>query len=509
MAYFVVPPEFIPWVSTVVNFVISFTPLISYGSTILSIRKKQSSQGFSIDICGTMLVASILRIFYYFNQPFEIVLLRQCFVMVFIQTILLKVALKYRSYDAVHFEKYHGHWERLYESFKNNNKQVLNDVLTDYEIYDNYEKFELKGMIIGSLMMIFKIFECNIFFIFSLFSNLIHGIIRLFDYHYVRPFYYWQWKNPINYWKFLAGFIMFLLITQILFNKNEYLGVIFGSTSFMVESSLPLPQILLFQRLKHVENFKIILLLSWLGGDFTKISYLFFGTDNVGTLFIFAAFFQMSLNLVITYQFFYYKFNPHNSAINSNEIPVSSYLPTSRRFTTSNLENNLSHSNTIGSSNIQQSVRKSISRASSISLNNVFTNSNSKINIIPQHQHIQHKKSLSQLDELELDDLNFGNKVNSHGVNEDVDRGWKGDGDGVGESNGEGDGEKDGINYADDVDRNYIHKNRSTSIDITDMAIVNDIETAEDIRPTRAGTIHSIQNKKSGENYPVVIEVDE
>ncbi|ODQ46401.1 hypothetical protein PICMEDRAFT_28080, partial [Pichia membranifaciens NRRL Y-2026] len=208
--------------------IFSFTPLLSYGSTVLSIRRKKSSQGFSIDICGTMLVASILRMFYYINDPFEVTLLRQCFVMVFIQVILLRVALKYRN------------------------------------------------------------------------------LIRLFDYHYIRPFHYWQWRQPISFWKFLIGFVTFLSLVQIAFNGNEYLGITFGSMSFMIESSLPLPQILLFQRLKHVENFKVILLLSWLGGDFTKISYLFYGTDNVGLIFIIAAFFQMSLNFVITYQFFYY-----------------------------------------------------------------------------------------------------------------------------------------------------------------------------------------------------------
>ncbi|TID13613.1 hypothetical protein CANINC_004875 [Pichia inconspicua] len=386
MGYFVFPPEYLPYVSTAVNFVISFTPLFSYGSTVLSIRKTQTSQGFSIDICATMLIASILRIFYYFNDPFEATLLRQCFVMVFIQTILLRVALKYRSEDAVHFEEYNSNWGDLFEKFITLNKQTIDETLESYDIEDNLKELEVSDAIKGVGIMIMKCTYLNLILILSCGVQLVKNIVRLFDYHYRRPFKFWQWKDEMSYWKFLIGFVVLLTIIQIIFVGNEYLGICFGTVSFMVESSLPLPQVLLFQRLKSVENFKTILLLSWLGGDITKISYLFFGTDNVGLIFIFAAFFQMSLNLVITYQFFYYRHLEREST----DIPMT-HIP------------NLNENNFTAMNN---------SRSASISLNGVITRSSSG-NIIPQNQHFQGKQGNTQYEIRKSKSiLNFVNEEN-------------------------------------------------------------------------------------------------
>lgn len=319
MAYFVVPPEFVPEVSTVVNFVMSFTPLLSYGSTVLSIRKRRSSMGFSIDICATMLVASILRIGYYFNDPFEMALLRQCFVMVFIQTILLHTALKFRSLDEVTFETYSSDWKGQYEILHDVNGELLGEIRDMASTLDTSDVVACAKFAFEQLL---RLVYANAVVLGGVSVLLVKSAVRLFDHHYYRPFRFWQWEDAISYWKFLAGFIMTLGLVQAIFNGNEYLGITLGSMSFLVESSLPLPQIMLFQRVKNVDNFKTILLLSWLGGDVTKISYLFFGTNNVGWLFIVAAFFQMSLNLVITYQFFYYMRHPGVSENEGYELPL-------------------------------------------------------------------------------------------------------------------------------------------------------------------------------------------
>lgn len=407
MAYIVFSPEFLPYISTAVNIIISFTPLLSYGSTVLSIRRKQSSQGFSIDICGTMLVASTLRIFYYFNDPFEITLLRQCFVMVFIQTILLKVALKYRSEDSVHFEVYHSNWEALYEKSVKANNDIIEDTFDRYELNDNYSDYDLLTITRGILIIFWKCIYVNILMLFSCLAQGMKDVLRLFDYHYVRPFHYWQWREPYTFWKFLFGFLAFLSVVQLAFNGNPYLGIVFGSISFMIESSLPLPQILLFQRFKNSENFKIILLLSWLGGDFTKISYLFYGTENVGFIFIFAAFFQMSLNFVITYQFFYYKMYPSNTPTeiqlshlptHSNRSPVgtSAFKFNSRSPTINNTfaDEKNEFTKSFNKYKDMNMPKTSVSRAASISLNKMITNSSSS-NIIPQSQHHLDSKTLS------------------------------------------------------------------------------------------------------------------
>lgn len=546
MAYIVISPEFLPYVSTAVNMIISFTPLLSYGSTVLSIRRKQSSQGFSIDICGTMLVASILRIFYYFNDPFEVTLLRQCFVMVFIQVILLRVALKYRSDDAVHFETYHGNWERLFNQFITSYREAIEDTFEQYN--SNYETFEPSSMILELFVVILKCLRVSVGIIFACALQIVRDVIRLFDYHYIRPFHYWQWRQAITFWKFLVGFVTFLSLVQIIFNGNEYLGITFGSLSFMIESSLPLPQILLFQRLKHVENFKVILLLSWLGGDLTKISYLFYGTDNVGMIFIIAAFFQMSLNCVITYQFFYYKFNPSTLP---NEYQMS-YLPVSHNGQLSpSPYSSRSHTDTstypsvsLGSSFTDKTSpifsgvpvgRASMSRASSVSLTGML-GSNSKTNVVPQQQHFQYKKSLSHVDEEKMDDLlAYGDSKRKGSLNgrsrsmdskmartEDEAKLIGGNGDEDGD-------EDDGIDLAEGVDvsdlvsklggekkapgfKKFNDKSirRSTSVDATNMIknTEGEIELSlengvvETVR-SRASTLHTSPGRHVGDVFPV------
>lgn len=415
MGYLVISPEYVPYVSTIANFIISFTPLLSYGSTVLSIRKRQSSQGFSIDICGTMLVSSILRIFYYFNDPFEVTLLRQCFVMVFIQTILLRTALKYRSEDAVHFEKYDGHWDSFYNKVLELNKEQIDNTFEKYEIGDQYNNYNIQNIIVGIFVALFRLAYINGVLTVSAAFKLLRDVVSLFDYHYIRPFNYWQWKEPITFWKFLLGFVVCAGIIQITFNGNEYLGICFGSISFLVESSLPLPQILLFQRVQNVENFKIILLLSWLGGDITKISYLLFGTENVGLLFIFAAFFQMSLNFVITYQFFYYKFNP-----NLNREHIMTHIPLSHAPVNIRPPPRSSTLAYISRPSINETNIIPQSRASSISFSGIIP-TNSNVNIVQQNQHYQsHRKSISLIEEDDGIDIAEGVKMNIDYTLEDV-----------------------------------------------------------------------------------------
>ncbi|OOQ85593.1 PQ loop repeat protein [Penicillium brasilianum] len=72
------------------------SPLTSYLDQILSIHRNRSSAGFSLDIPLIMLVASILKVFYWFGEYYSKALLAQAVVMIFVQMALLKVALDNR-----------------------------------------------------------------------------------------------------------------------------------------------------------------------------------------------------------------------------------------------------------------------------------------------------------------------------------------------------------------------------------------------------------------------------
>lgn len=77
------------------------SPLTSYLDTIISIHRNKSSSGFSMDVCGIMLVASLLRINFWLGDRFDIALLIQSLVMIVTQIFLLHECLEYRPLNSM------------------------------------------------------------------------------------------------------------------------------------------------------------------------------------------------------------------------------------------------------------------------------------------------------------------------------------------------------------------------------------------------------------------------
>lgn len=253
--------------SSAVNFFMLITPIFSYGLTSYQIYTKKTSSGFSIDVCLLMLISSILKVIYYMMDPYEITLFRQALVMIFIQCILLKVSLIYINTPI-----------KLYEADK---------ILT----------------------------------LSSSFTEVGIHYLKIFDNFYKRPYNFWQWfDNHNRFWQFLLSFSAVAIFISTLLKHILIYQKLVGFLGLFVESLLPLPQILLIYRMKSIKNFKYVLILSWLGGDLTKIGYLIFGTDQVPSIFIMTAIFQTSLDLFIAGQYFYYKLYHKNN--DNNSLPL-------------------------------------------------------------------------------------------------------------------------------------------------------------------------------------------
>ncbi|CAI4627311.1 ASN_HP2_G0038920.mRNA.1.CDS.1 [Saccharomyces cerevisiae] len=286
----------------IANNLISFTPLFSYGTTIISIEKCKTALGFSIDICATMLIASILRISYYLITPYEITLLRQSLVMIFIQLILLRTSLKYRPDEY----KYQNLTD--VESLSH----LIHDIWFEFFSCINRPKFLSEDWknLIKSLS-----FTNLLKFSFKIFLAFFYKILKFFDPNFKRIGAFWQWDDDKNFWRFLALFATVqILVTFFISNILNWdslaqgLGSIIGSLGLLVESLLPLPQIAILYKLKSVQGFKLILLVSWLCGDTLKITYLIFGAKNISALFVIFALFQMSLDFYIGGQYIYYRY---------------------------------------------------------------------------------------------------------------------------------------------------------------------------------------------------------
>ncbi|KAF1830192.1 PQ loop repeat protein [Decorospora gaudefroyi] len=75
---------------------IATSPITSYGDQIYSMHRSRSSAGFSLDIPLIMLLASILKTFYWFGAHYSTSLLTQALLMILVHLLLLHVALTHR-----------------------------------------------------------------------------------------------------------------------------------------------------------------------------------------------------------------------------------------------------------------------------------------------------------------------------------------------------------------------------------------------------------------------------
>ncbi|CCE64454.1 hypothetical protein TPHA_0H02510 [Tetrapisispora phaffii CBS 4417] len=326
-AYFPIVDQFyIPdWftIQFIANNIISFTPLFSYGTTVISIQRSQTSLGFSLDICATMLIASILRVCYYLITPYDLSLLRQSLVMIFIQLILLNTTLKFRPIE------YQYDNLLAVESFQ----KLFHDIFLEYFATD--KPLQNWKTIINNLT-----FTKVTGFLGKCGLVIVYKTLKFFDPSYKRILSFWQWNNDTIFWKFIAyfaclNFFFTLFVVKIMDWPTiaEWVGSIFGSLGLLIESLLPLPQISILHKLKSIQGFKLILLVSWLCGDTLKITYLIFGASNISYMFVVFALFQMSLDFYIAGQYIYYRFyyetfrhdNEASMALNTGDIELRNF----------------------------------------------------------------------------------------------------------------------------------------------------------------------------------------
>ncbi|KAL6243625.1 hypothetical protein RBB50_009618 [Rhinocladiella similis] len=159
------------------------SPITSYADQIASIHRKKTSDGFSLDIPLIMLVASILKVFYWFGAYYDKSLLAQASLMILVQMILLKVALDNRAPDGSQHTPFHGYTA----------ENGLRDLM--------------EGR---------------------------------------RPYGFWQWNSAKPYFQFLGYFAGILLAIHVLLpfvsGSPAYITFL-GYFGLAVEAILPIPQI--------------------------------------------------------------------------------------------------------------------------------------------------------------------------------------------------------------------------------------------------------------------------
>ncbi|KAL1970775.1 hypothetical protein VTN77DRAFT_2609 [Rasamsonia byssochlamydoides] len=225
-------------------------PITSYADQIYSIHRTKSSAGFSLDIPLIMLVASILKIFYWFGAYYSFSLLVQAINMVFVQLLLLKVALDNRPSpgikEGIEHVPFSGHRQESELGFP-------------------------------------------------------------------RPYNFWRWRHERPYWTFLGYLFLGLFVIHVFFpfiSRTESYINLLGAVGLAVEAFLPVPQVLANQRSRSCKGFRLSVLVSWLLGDAMKMSYLFYTKDVIPWAFKMCAIFQCICDCYLGIQYWMFGNGP-------------------------------------------------------------------------------------------------------------------------------------------------------------------------------------------------------
>ncbi|KAI2623338.1 hypothetical protein GGR54DRAFT_597662 [Hypoxylon sp. NC1633] len=222
------------------------SPILSYSDQAIAMHRSRSSAGFSLDIPLIMLVASIFRIFYYPGAKFDIALLIQSFFNIFIQLILLKIALDHRPPPS----SKGGHAALPFAGTQ-----------------DGLGGFQ-------------------------------------------RPYNFWQWRSPKPYWQFLLILFIGLTILELLIapfpsTYSRYSAFI-GYIGLSVEATLPIPQLVANARSRSCKGFRFSVLASWLAGDAMKMFWFFTSTTAIPWAFKLCGIFQAICDVIIGIQYLMY-----------------------------------------------------------------------------------------------------------------------------------------------------------------------------------------------------------
>ena len=179
-----------------------------------------------------MLTASILKIFYWFGARFDLSLLVQAIVMIFVQVLLLKVALDNRP------------------SLRRDSETL---------------GVPFKGLGIGERSS----------------NGGVHGELHSMPTSFIagirRPYRFWRWRKQRPYWEYLGGLTLTLLALQTYFRPgltSPYTTFV-GYTGLAVEATLPIPQLLANYRARSCKGFRVSVLANWLFGDAMKMGFFF------------------------------------------------------------------------------------------------------------------------------------------------------------------------------------------------------------------------------------------
>ncbi|WOO84975.1 PQ-loop repeat-containing protein 1 [Vanrija pseudolonga] len=202
-------------VGTLASVGMAVGPPLVYVDQAYSIIKKRDSSGFSHDVCGVIIIACTIRVFFWLGEHFETPLLVQALLLIISQLALL--------------------WICLYYSPQRKTKAVERDDEAEGDEETDRTAFLPEESAAPEAPA------------------------------WRRPFNFWQWDNFGSYLEFLAGLIVVLSVLQFALGRFRWYP----------ESTLPVPQFISNFRRKSCYGFRSTTLAGWLFGDTFKTGYYF------------------------------------------------------------------------------------------------------------------------------------------------------------------------------------------------------------------------------------------
>lgn len=243
------------------------SPVTSYADQIVSIHRNKSSDGFSLDIPLIMLVASTLKVFYWFGAYYDVALLVQACLMIAVQTVLLKVALDNRPPSGTRGGVEH----RPFSAYSADN--ILEDLMAGK-----------------------------------------------------RPFNFWRWSTAKPYFQFLAymsGILLFIHVLLPFVSRTPFYISLIGYVGLAIEAILPLPQIIKNHNARSCKGFRLSVIINWLAGDTMKMSYFFLSKEYVPWPFRLCGIFQAICDSYLGLQFYMYGDGSRNRDLQLNHFGKS------------------------------------------------------------------------------------------------------------------------------------------------------------------------------------------
>lgn len=197
-----------------------------------------------------MLVASILKVFYWFGAYYDKALLIQACLMIIVQIVLLKVVLDNRAPAGT--------------------REGLE--------HKPFSAFSAEGLL----------------------DDITNGR---------RPYNFWRWNNAKPYYQFLlylTGALLFVHILCPFISRTPIYIELLGYVGLAIEAILPVPQVLKNHNARSCKGFRLSVIINWLAGDTMKMSYFFLSKEYVPWPFRLCGIFQACCDSYLGLQFYMY-----------------------------------------------------------------------------------------------------------------------------------------------------------------------------------------------------------